>query len=91
MSFVLEGLGGRPDLDVNLIPGASVFNDASDEELVLRFRIGKEEAVVSVESFCMLAERYLSGGVAGWDGSGGASGVMPVCVRDTIKRLVQRL
>lgn len=88
MSFELKGLGS-PDLDVNMVPG--VVKDVPDESLVLRFRIDDQESVVSLSSFCLLAERYLGGGVAGWDSAGGGSGIMPECVKDTIKKLVQRL
>jgi len=49
----------------------------------MRFRVGKEEdVVVSVEDFCALVEHYLQGG---------ASGVMPGCAKESIKRLVQHL
>lgn len=88
MSFEVKALAGK-DLDANMVIGG-IYD--LKEPLVVRFRIGDEESVISLEQFCELTERYLKGGIFGWDlMKNRGTNPTPECVRETIKRLVQCL
>jgi len=79
MSLELESFRG-PSLEANMVSGE--LCGVPNQAWVVRFRVGEAESVISLESFCLLAHRYLRGGLSGWE-----QGKVPVQVQEVTRDL----